>query len=448
MFQFKSINAFPNHKILIKDFIYVDQKYGFDNTRQKSTPNRPYKTINFAISSLNNQQLDQTHQYIIYVSPGIYDEIIILRPFVNIAGSGKNLTRILGCHAKSSGSVSNLTISNIELPLIDITLNNSQIDENYFLLENINIQAHGYSDSYGKPVISVSANGINNSTLMSNIDLQISIFPMNENKSIPNQTLFNLSGCTSLTNIRVKQIASYQSGIIMIDALNIIDINSCVFELRLNDSPSQEVTIINANRCTLNVNNSSFIAEILPIKHSYMADINFIKSNSRDNIIINTSVINFDSVDINYNNLVCCLNENACIQLLGLVSTTPAINKIKGHKKCVKYVAFSGNGSVNCNGGTYSNITKINQQDNPGGYFVQENDHTILTDSCNVYIFDPKFANSLVIDVGKILVIKNIGKKIITIYSENNTIFDEDHILLNALQTVTLQNDGNVWYIL
>ena len=63
-------------KIYVNNTLFVDNKYGNDLNGQADNPKYPYKTINYAMSTLSNKLRTFKNQYVIRVAPGVYNEIV------------------------------------------------------------------------------------------------------------------------------------------------------------------------------------------------------------------------------------------------------------------------------------------------------------------------------------------------------------------------------------
>ena len=148
------------------------------------------------------------------------------------------------------------------------------------------------------------------------------------------------------------------------------------------------------------------------------------------------------------------MSSNSNIELINIMIPYMSIPKIKGNNSNIKYIAISGNSNIITNGGYYANIKHINNSncsimDGLYGYYVQEDDYTILTNGINIYIYDPIIANHNVLDKGKIIIIKNLSKiNNVSIIGENNCIYDFNPYILEIGLSIMLQNDGIKWYIL
>jgi DNA-dependent RNA polymerase auxiliary subunit epsilon len=426
--------------------LYVDSTNGKDVPGHISSPECPFNSINFALSTLINLQRNEKVQYVIQVAPGTYPEIVNNLSFVNIIGSATDNTFIYGYKATSTGTLSNITIEGQVLPLISVDLSNNIQDENNFTFSNVNILANNITDKSGQPVVIIKGSGINNLVTFEDVDATFSV--VGNDISVPNQIFFDIESSVMMNNINVKQYANFKSEITMFNNNGSLRIKNSVLLLSISDGPSKTVSLFKTgenNTAALFISGVESSVVVTVLSENYKADVNFISSLSADNIQAVLSTAFLDGVSSDFLNLVNAENEFANIQLLGL--TTPGLNapRLKGKITAVQYNILAGSGSVVTNGGLYTNIKTVNDQNQ--GYYIQEEDSTILSEDTNIFIYDPKLAELQVINKGKIVNIKNIGLSSITIDSQNSSIHD-GIIVIQPNQFVTLQSDGNKWYVI
>jgi hypothetical protein len=428
------------------NIIYVDNAYGKDIFRQKSSIINPYKTINFALSTLSNVLKDSDNQYVISVAPGNYNEIVNMLPFVNIVGGNRQATSILGLHAYSVGSITNFTIKGTVFPLISIETTDSTFRNNDFIFDNVYVHATNIRNLNDKGIIYISGLGKNVRFNQSIFNFEVS----SENNILIPQIFFNIETIAHFNNITVNCFASYKSEII---TFNITDantyINNSTVVLNINDGPSKPVSLYkvkgNAIPAALTLNNTKSTVNVLVIDNPYKSPINYINSLDANIITDNHSTVNLTGVSDNFINLVNVENKNANIELNGLIIQGNNVPKISGFTSTVKYTILSGLGSVNLNGALYTNIATVSNQSNE--YFIQENDATILSNDTNIHIYDPIYSKDTARTKGKIVIIKNIGSSSIIINGDNNCIFDGT-ITLQSKKFTKLQSDGVKWYII
>jgi hypothetical protein len=425
--------------------VFVDPQFGSNSRGQLNTPNCPFRSINAAIAAIP-KKLTLATQWSVQIRPGNFAEDVNVPLFVNLTGSGQNLTIIRSIKLVGTSSISNLTVAGNTLPLISTQIDNSEPAQNQASFLNVNILAKGIVNTRGLPVISIKGSGLNNSVTFTNVNIDADVLPSNPSGS--SQILFETNALLTLKNTQIFYLTQYSASTSM---FNINDgakvtIEGGNFELRVSEGPAEEVNVFNVNGGALLVNGNGSTVIILQIAKPYLADVSYIKSNSASSIFVSNSSALLDGIPNEFLNLVHNLNQFSQIQLLSL--TTPATDpapRIKGFKESVKYSVQPADGSFVGNGGLYTNIVTVDES--ADGYFVQENDYTVLSNGSNVHIFDPTLANEQVIDKGKIVVIKNIGPSSIIVDSQDDTIFDGT-LTLNASQSVTLQNNGKLWYVI
>lgn len=440
----KRCHKYTLRKIHVNNTLFVDDKYGNDLKGKADNPAYPYKTINFAMSTLSNSLRTPKSQYIIKVAPGVYNEIVSSLSFVNIIGSDKNATFILGYISCGSSLLENVTLMGTQLPLIDINLNNTLEQENQVEIFNINLVAMNIYRTNGNPVVNIGGNGLNSLVLfdLCNFDLTVS----HSNPITDVQNIFNLNNTTNIINSDIYALLDFKApgNLFVVNALTTI--NNVNMELRVSDAPQSEINLFNAvSRLNINNSNATIIVEVL--NESYKNDINYIKTDNANIVLVSNSLLEADGVSVDFFNLVDVINEFCQVELINLSISNIDMPRLKGFTNSVNFTIQTGTGNNNISGGFYSGIKTVEPSTSQPGYFVKENDSTILSNSLDVNIFDPTLANLQVTSIGKIITIKNIGNINIQITGQNNSIFDGS-ITLNPLESVQLQSDNKKWYII
>lgn len=432
----------PPPTILIENTVFVDGQFGSDQTGRVNNLIFPFRTISAAILAINNATLN--NQWLVKVNPGVYPEAVNLPIYINLQGSGPTLTIISSIRITGTSRISDLAITSTIYPLIYTLLNNDLPEENQVGVLNIFVNAPNVRETNNEPLISINGGGLNNQVTIENSSIETNV--LNSNTSP--QKLIDVNATLILKNSDIEYLASFQNTVNVFTVKNQFFIFGGVFKFRLNEGPTQEINFFNVDGGNLRVSNNSSTIVVLIITQPYLEEVSYIKVDNAGLITITDSSAELSGVSVDFLNLVNKLNPFSEVQLLGLNTPLLSAPRLKGNKDKIKYSILSGLGDLVANGGLYTNIIKVTSIEHPTGYFLQENDYTVLSTGPDVHIFDPSLANQQVIDVGKIIVIKNIGAIPIIVDSQNNTIFDSPNIILNNLESVTLQNDGIEWYVI
>lgn len=435
-------NGYCNKIIKDNRTVYVDIKYG-NKHGELYKPNCPFNTINGAINTIKNIVKTYKTQWIIKINPGFYDEIVDVPLFVNIEGSGTEVTMIKALHVEGTSKISNLSINNNNPSLIRTSLNNTNPEENNILFSNVKVFAGDILDTNNNPVISINGDGLNNIVTFENSEIIALI--NNSNPSTSNQVLFDINASLRLSNVNTQFTTNYKSSTYCFNINSDLNVNGGNFELFVNEGPLKEVNLFEFKSGFLDMTNNTSTISVFILEHPYESDVSYIKVENGVHAFISNSTSNLDGVSSDYLNLVENLSISIEINILGLTTPNISIPRLKGIKKNIKYTGISGYGDVVASGGFYGNIINVNIIDHPDGYFLQENDFTIISDNTNIHIFDPALANLQVTDKGKIIIIRNIGIDSITINGQNNSIFDGPQIL-QPQESIMLQNNGILWY--
>jgi hypothetical protein len=386
--------------------VYVDIKYGNENG-ELNQPKCPFNSINRAINAIRNIPKTVETQWLIKVNPGFYNEIVDVPLFINIKGAGVGVTSIKSIYIGGTSQISNLSIVGNTLPLIKTSLDNQEAVRNNIKFDNIRINADGISNTNNNSLISINGNGINNIVLFEATEITATI--LKSNPATSNQILFDVNASLQLTNTSFNIITDYKAPTTCFNINSKLIINGGTFNLFVNDGPSQEVNMFKLATAGLNILNNTSSITIGIISNSYKADVSYIKANGYAIVTVSNSTAFLDGVSRDFCNLVENLNSTAQIDILSLTTPMISVPRIKGFKESVKYVAISGDGDLVANGGFYGNIITVNSADFPDGYFLKENDFTVLSNGTNVHVFDPSLADEVVTDKGKIINITNIG---------------------------------------
>src|SRR5579885_1924847 len=105
---------------------FVDIKYGNDKEAKIDSMEYKFKTINAAIKSFKKINEDLIAAQI-RVSPGIFNEHVILYPNMSLIGSGKLSTIISSLELSGSSYVKDLKIQGFKTPLLKGRFINSPI---------------------------------------------------------------------------------------------------------------------------------------------------------------------------------------------------------------------------------------------------------------------------------------------------------------------------------
>lgn len=429
--------------VSVNHIVYVDQKFGSNLGGKHNSLSCPYKTINGAIASLVGEPKSALKRWIIIISPGIYNEMVVVPAFINLKGSGFNTTFIKSLKITGSSTVSGLTIAGTSFPLLVTELNSAQPDQNKVVLEQIRVLAESILDTLGNPMVSIGGSGLNNAVTLVESSLNLAVSKNNPVTS--KQVLFGVTATLQLSNVLVNALVNFNApgSLFLVDGGQVA-IEGGQFALNINEGPEEEMNLFEVLGGNLRVLSNMATMIVFIIKESYKADVSYLKSDKASTVSITNSTANLDGVSVDFLNLVNNLNPNATINLLQLATPFISAPRIKGFREGVAYVISSGNGDLVANGGLYANIVTATAEENPEGYFLQENDYTVLAE-VNVFLFDPKLADEQVTDKGKIINIKNISDGSIEISSQNDSIYGGNITLLSS-ESATFQNDGKLWY--
>ena len=165
----------------------------FNNVIQVAKTGTTYDTINDALSSITDNTSD--NRYLIEISPELFQEDIILKPFVSLGGVSR-YSRIEG---KITVNYSNITdtssISNLELR----TLNEESININIngsLVIESVNIKTY-YTTITNQPIKSSII--INNGIVKVSNDTNITLYNTNGGTTTNNnETIYYVSNNTNI----------------------------------------------------------------------------------------------------------------------------------------------------------------------------------------------------------------------------------------------------------
>lgn len=438
---------------------YVDRKFGNNQTAQLENANLPFRSISKALKVIQKRHPVRSinDTWTLYLNPGIYTKPFVLPNFIDVVGSGDGtIIGPLSIVSNGYNTVSSLTISGSELPMLDITLSSKDVNGT-LVLRNVTISYLGLS----KPITSASL-----------IKLEQ---PLGFNGVV---SLYN---CIITANFLEQSFESLE--IITLNSLtlnlfepNIFIILNTTIPFVFAHSGPGSLFIYGGNTSISNGGN------IYPQKDNiiYLADetsgINCIgnifsyletivphdvqNSNAVGNIIYtqvdNSSLIysNSSTVSLSLSGgndraiLANCKSLNSTINLSQLnisnISFTP---RILGFTERIRYSLSSPHGSSVNSGGFYSRIVSIITIES-GVYVPSPDDSTILmlTSGATVTLNNPSL-NDVILYKGQILTIKNISGGSITVNAANDTLHGGTQTLLSE-QSITIQNDGTKWYLI
>lgn len=412
-------------RILVNNTVFVDGEYG-KTSGEPNNPAKPFKTISVAIDAIKNIVKTELSQWSIRINPGTYNEDIIVPVFININGSGINTTFIRNITVNGTSNISNLTIGGT----INTQLNNEQAEQNSVSFNNVRMTSINNS-------VNINGSGFNN--IVTFRDSEITV-----DKVV---NLININGALELINTDVTLFGDFQDQINMFNINDQLRVDGGSFKLSVNDAPAQPVNLFNFdNGGSLTMTNNNSSVQVLILQHEYKADVSYINSKNATIINVNNSTAYLDGVSVDFLNLVNNESLGADINLLGLTTPLISVPRLKGFTNNIKYNISSGDGDIVASGGIYANIIKVGITGHENGYFVQENDFTILSEGIDVNVFDPKLANEQVLDKGKLIIIRNIGTRDININGQNNSIFDGPQVLAPNASSLLLQNNGEQWF--
>lgn len=95
--------------VLVNNTIFVDPKFGINHKAEANNANKPFRTIRKALQAVQRYNPNKNNIWVINVSPGIFDEDIIIPTFVNINGI-KNATTINSVIFNGNNSMENFII--------------------------------------------------------------------------------------------------------------------------------------------------------------------------------------------------------------------------------------------------------------------------------------------------------------------------------------------------
>ena len=90
----------------------------YQNVRVVAKSGGDYTSINAALGSISDA--NSTNPYLIYVAPGLYSEQVMMKPYVDIQGSGELTTRISWTGSSSSNTGTVVGASNAELRFLTV----------------------------------------------------------------------------------------------------------------------------------------------------------------------------------------------------------------------------------------------------------------------------------------------------------------------------------------
>jgi hypothetical protein len=373
----------------------------------------------------------------------VYNEIVIVPAFINLKGSGFNTTFIKGLKITGSSTVSGLTISGTSVPLLSTVLNSEQPDENKVVLEQIRVLADGILDTINQPVVSIAGHGLNNAVTLVESSLNMAVAKTNPVTS--KQVLFGITATLQASNVLVNATMNFNApGSMFLVDDGQLAIEGGQFTFNISEGPAEEMNLFEVLGGNLRVlsNVSSMLAFI--IAEPYKADVSYLKSDRASTVTITNATANLDGISVDFLNLVNNLNQSANINILQLATPFISAPRIKGFREGISYVISSGNGDLVANGGLYANIVTAMAEDHVEGYFLQEDDYTVLSEVA-VFLFDPKLASLQVTDKGKIINVKNINTTPIEVTGQDDCIYGGSFVL-GPSESSTLQNDGTLWY--
>ncbi|CAH6418428.1 Hypothetical protein HVR_LOCUS147 [uncultured virus] len=422
--------------------VYVDIKYGKDRG-ELNKPSCPFNSINRAINAIRNIAKTNTTQWLVIVNPGVYDEVVDVPTFVNIQGSDSATTFIKSIFVHGTSIISRLSIADSNSLLVRTQLNNEQPNENIVLFQNVKVLAQNITNTQGNGIVSINGEGLNNTVTFLDCEIEASV--TNNNPVISNQIVFDINATLVLVDVYATFLASYLAPVSFCNINGALTVHDAKFRLIVNNGPSQPVNMFDFATGGMESVGSVSTIIIGLIDQPYKADVSYINVKNFGVIFVSNSVANLDGISTDFLNLVNNASASSEINLLGLTTPGISVPRLKGNTNGIKYVALSGDGDVVASGGLYANIIEVGPVAHPEGYFVQENDFTIVSNGVRVNVFDPALANQNVLDKGKILNIRNIGTVAIIVDSQNNSIFDGDQTLQPG-ESITLQNNGTLWY--
>lgn len=113
----------------VNDTAFVDPIYGNDATAVLEDPSHPWLTINAAIAAASAVALPANRQWTVFVRNGVYPEVILLRPFVDITGEGSRTVLVLGAindslmaPAPTTNTIRNIGITSALRPIFVKTI--------------------------------------------------------------------------------------------------------------------------------------------------------------------------------------------------------------------------------------------------------------------------------------------------------------------------------------
>lgn len=421
---------------------FVDIKYG-SRRGQLNDQNRPFNSINAAIAAIKLIPRSIKNQWLIKVNAGHYDEIVVVPRFINITGAGMNVTSVAGLHIRGTSNVTNLAISNNILPLIRTDLTSSDPLDNIVHIDQIKITATAVADTKGNPFIETRGEGANAMTILKTAIVDAVV--LRSNPSTSSQSLFVVGAPLVLDSTICTFSANYASEANFFEVNSNLTIAGGANRFIINDGPAQQINMFKVNNGEITVQGNSSTISVLLLENPYKSEVSFIKIHNGQLVNITNSTAHLDGVSQQSLNLVHSLSSSVEVSLLGLTTPNISMPRLKGFKERIKYFGISGDGDMVSNGGLYTNITNVEPAGNTGGYFVQENDHTIISNGVNIHLFDPALANTVVLDTGKIVIIRNTSPTSIMVDAQNNAIFDGTQTVQQG-RSLTLQNNGVKWY--
>lgn len=117
---------------------FVDSKFGNDHHAKVNSSEDQFKTIKAAVVIIHHLKKSKKEEDIFYnilVSPGFYNEHVVLPHGINLIGSGKTSTMITSLKIKGSTTISNIQIKGSFMPLLKgrFSSNGNVFIENIYL---------------------------------------------------------------------------------------------------------------------------------------------------------------------------------------------------------------------------------------------------------------------------------------------------------------------------
>lgn len=431
-------------RIKMNNMVYVDSVFGSDVKGRLEQMSRPFRTISRAINEVSRVSTVASDFWNIVVKPGRYNEDVVLPGNINLNGLCNTSVTIKSIKILGSSLVKNVTIDGSNFPLLITELNNDTPEDNIVTVSNVIINASGVLNTDSKPVVLIGGSGLDAIVDIQNSEIEVDISENNPETS--KQIVFSNNSNLALRDTDIRIFADFKAPISMFDVNAGLTIDSGSYKLFVKDGNRNRVVLFDVKSGPITVRNNISQINQLILSNPVMADVFYLNVENDSQVLIADSTAILDGVTLESLNLLNKNNPSSVVSILNLKTPGVEAPKIQGTSENLNYVIISGTSNIVTNGGYYGNII---QTMGNSTYFVKENDYTVLSNGNTVGLFDPTLANNVVLDKGKIVVIKNISDtNTIDVIFDNSKNYDPSPVQIPPYGALTLQNNGTNWFII